>query len=98
MDIETLRCYTLSLPGVTEDQPFGEDIITFRIEGKIFFCLWLGGGKYDKKMVNPDLHSNCRLRQTNNYEMNIRPSNRPIIGIKNTGATSTMNSSTTRSS
>lgn len=49
MDIETLRCYTLSLPGVTEDQPFGEDIITFRIEGKIFLCLWLGGGKYDKK-------------------------------------------------
>jgi len=42
MDIEQVREYTLSLAGVTEDQPFGDDIITFRIEGKIFLCLWLG--------------------------------------------------------
>lgn len=49
MDIEQLRTYVLSLPGVTEDQPFGDDIITFRIEGKIFLCLWLGGGKYDRE-------------------------------------------------
>ena len=47
MNIETIREYTLSLPGVTEDQPFGDDIITFRIEGKIFLCLWLGGGRHD---------------------------------------------------
>ena len=39
----------LSINGVTEDQPFGDDIITFRIEGKIFLCLWLGGGKHDIK-------------------------------------------------
>ena len=45
MNIEQVREYTLSIPGVTEDQPFGDDIITFRIEGKIFLCLWLGGGK-----------------------------------------------------
>ena len=43
----------LSLPGVTEDQPFGDDIITFRLEGKIFVCLWLGGGKYDIKNGDP---------------------------------------------
>ena len=53
MDIETVRHYTLTLPGVTEDQPFGDDIITFRIEGKIFLCLWLGGGKYDMKNGEP---------------------------------------------
>ncbi|MCR4769950.1 MAG: MmcQ/YjbR family DNA-binding protein [Bacteroidaceae bacterium] len=47
MDIEQVREYTLSLFGVTEDQPFGDDIITFRLEGKIFLCLWLGGGKHD---------------------------------------------------
>ena len=49
MNIEQVREYTLSIPGVTEDQPFGDDIITFRIEGKIFLCLWLSGGKYDNK-------------------------------------------------
>ena len=49
MDIEQIREYTLSLNGVTEDQAFGEDIINFRLEGKIFVCLWLGGGKYDMK-------------------------------------------------
>jgi len=42
MDIEQVRDYCLSLQGVTEDQPFGDDIVTFRLEGKIFVCLWLG--------------------------------------------------------
>lgn len=53
MDIEQVREYTLSTPRVTEDQPFGDDIITFRIEGKIFLCLWLGGGKHDMKDGQP---------------------------------------------
>ena len=42
MNIEQVRAYALSLYGVTEDQPFGPDNITFRLEGKIFLCLWLG--------------------------------------------------------
>ena len=49
MNIEQVRDFCLLLPGVTEDQPFGDDIITYRIEGKIFLCLWLGGGKHDIK-------------------------------------------------
>ena len=53
MDIEQVRGYTLSLLGVTEDQPFGDEIITYRIEGKIFLCLWLGGGRYDMKDAGP---------------------------------------------
>ena len=55
MNIEEVRDYTLSLPGVTEDQPFGDDVITFRLEGKIFVCLWLGGGKHDMKDGEPRL-------------------------------------------
>ena len=55
MNIEQVREYTLSLYGVTEDQPFGDDIITFRLEGKIFVCLWLGGGEHDME------HSESRL-------------------------------------
>ena len=45
----------MSLNGVTEDQPFGDDIITFRLEGKIFVCLWLGGGEHDMKDSEPRL-------------------------------------------
>lgn len=46
MDIEQVREFTLSLYGVTEDQPFGDDNITFRVEGKIFLCLWLGNEEH----------------------------------------------------
>ena len=53
MNIEQVREYTLSLLGVTEDQPFGDDIITFRLEGKIFVCLLLGGGEHDIKDSEP---------------------------------------------
>ena len=49
MDIEQVREFTLSILGVTEDQPFGDDIITFRIEGKIFLCLWLGSDEQNIK-------------------------------------------------
>ena len=55
MNIEEVREYTLSLNGVTEDQPFGDDIITFRLEGKIFVCLWLGSDKNDMKDSEPRL-------------------------------------------
>ena len=53
MDIEQVREYTLSLAGVTEDQPFGDDVITFRLEGKIFVCLWLGNSSQDIKDSAP---------------------------------------------
>ena len=53
MNIEQIREYTLSLYGVTEDQPYGDDIITFRLEGKIFVCLWLGGGDHDMEHSTP---------------------------------------------
>lgn len=42
MNVEEVRDFALSLPGVTEDQVFGDDVVNFRIEGKIFLCLWLG--------------------------------------------------------
>ena len=39
MNVEEVRDYALSLPGVTEDMPFGEDCLTFRVEQKIFMCV-----------------------------------------------------------
>lgn len=55
MNIEQVREHTLSFPGVTEDQPFGDDIITFRLEGKIFVCLWLGSDKAEMQDGEPRL-------------------------------------------
>ena len=55
MDIEQVRDYTLSLLGVTEDQPFGDDIIIYRIEGKIFLCLSIGAGQNDMRDSEPRL-------------------------------------------
>ena len=55
MNIEEVHNYTLSLPGVTEDQPFGDDNVTFRLEGKIFECLWLGDDKHDTEDSEPRL-------------------------------------------
>lgn len=67
MNIEEVRYFALSLPGVTEDQPFGDDNITFRVEGKIFMCFWLGGGKYniDETM----LRFACKLAPEQNEEL-----------------------------
>ncbi len=39
MNIETIRDYCLSLPGVTEDCAFGPENILFRICNKIFACI-----------------------------------------------------------
>lgn len=36
MDVETLRAYCLSLPLSTEDFPFDESVLAFRVLGKIF--------------------------------------------------------------
>lgn len=36
MDIESLRTYCLSKKAVTEDFPFGETTLVFRVYGKIF--------------------------------------------------------------
>ena len=67
MNIEQVREYALSLCGVTEDQPFGDDNVTFRVEGKIFLCLWLGGGTYDKWDGAPRFA--CKLAPERNDEL-----------------------------
>lgn len=41
MDIETLRTYCLSKKAVTEDFPFGEDTLVFRVMNKIFLLVSL---------------------------------------------------------
>ncbi|NLX73768.1 MAG: MmcQ/YjbR family DNA-binding protein [Bacteroidales bacterium] len=42
-DIESLRDYCLSLPNATEDMPFGDDTLVFKVGGKIFLLTNLEG-------------------------------------------------------
>ena len=39
MNIEEARIYCLGKPGATEDFPFDETTLVFRVEGKIFACV-----------------------------------------------------------
>jgi len=41
MNIEQIREYALTMPGATEDMPYGNDWLIFRIGGKIFLHIWL---------------------------------------------------------
>lgn len=41
MDPETLRDYCLAKPGTTEDFPFDEDTLTFKVMGKMFALISL---------------------------------------------------------
>lgn len=45
MDIENLRQNCLSLKAVTEDMPFGEGTLVFRVLGKIFALMSLDEGE-----------------------------------------------------
>lgn len=41
MDIEQVREYALTMPNATEDMPYGNDWLIFRVGGKIFLHIWL---------------------------------------------------------
>ncbi len=41
MDIESLRDYVLQKPGVTEGFPFGEDVLVFKVNNKLFLLVSL---------------------------------------------------------
>ncbi|MDO5606877.1 MAG: MmcQ/YjbR family DNA-binding protein [Capnocytophaga sp.] len=59
MNIEDLRTYCLSKPQVTEDFPFDENFLTFKVMGKIFvlFSLakWEAGDKSINLKCDPEL-------------------------------------------
>ena len=54
MDIESLRDYCLSLPLATEDFPFDESTLVFRIVGKIFAMVDLENTEWFVLKCNPD--------------------------------------------
>ena len=62
MNIEALREYCLSLPQVTEDFPFDETTLVFRIGGKIFAMLDLERTEWFVLKCNPDYAIELRDR------------------------------------
>lgn len=36
MQLDALRTYCLAKPGATEDMPFGDDVLVFKVMGKMF--------------------------------------------------------------
>jgi len=65
MNLEEVREYCLSLPGVTEDSPYGPDMIVFRIEGKIFLHLPL---EYADPRISIKLPPDEGLSLRNSYD------------------------------
>jgi len=62
MNIEEIREYCLLKNGVTEDLPFGDNTLVFRVGGKIFLLADLGSGTQFNVKSDPDLAVELRER------------------------------------
>ena len=62
MDIETARKYCLSLPQATEDFPFDETTLVFRIGGKIFAMMDLENTEWFVLKCQPEYAIELRER------------------------------------
>ncbi len=73
MNIEELREYCLSLPGVTEHFPFDETTLVFKVNGKIFALTDLEGPLSVNLKCDPELAVELRERYPSvkpGYHMN----------------------------
>ena len=64
MNVESIREYCMSLPGVTEDFPFDESALAFRIQGKIFAMIDLDQPKWFVLKCQPELAQQLREEHT----------------------------------
>ena len=73
MDIESLRDYCISKKGVTEDFPFGDDTLVFKVNSKIFALVNLEGEPGINLKCDPALALELREQYpsvTPGYHMN----------------------------
>ena len=82
MNIEEIRDYCLAKAGVTEDMPFGEDTLVFRVGEKLFLLTSLSQG--DRFNVKCDPERAIELREQYaeiqpGYHMNKKHWNTVII-------------------
>jgi len=73
VNIEVLREYCISKPGVTEGFPFGEDTLVFKVGGKLFLLIGLSEANRFNVKCDPELA--IELREWHNevkpgYHMN----------------------------
>jgi len=54
MNIEELRMYCLSLPHTTEDFPFDQETLVFKVGGKIYLLTGLAGPFYINLKCDPE--------------------------------------------
>ena len=54
MDIELFRTYCLSLPAVTEDTPFDQSTLAFRVGGKIFILVDIDTFEFINMKCDPE--------------------------------------------
>lgn len=64
MDIETIRDYCLAKRGTTEGFPFGEDILVFKVMGKMTACIWLERPDLITLKCNPEYALELRERHS----------------------------------
>ena len=73
MNIEEIRDYCLAKPGVTEDMPFGEDTLVFRVGEKLFLLTSLSQGDRFNVKCDPEHAIELREQHTEvqpGYHMN----------------------------
>jgi len=73
MNIESFREYCISRKGVTEEFPFGETTLVFKVMGKMFALTNLDGEFSINLKCNPDLAIELRERYSSvlpGYHMN----------------------------
>jgi predicted DNA-binding protein (MmcQ/YjbR family) len=74
MNPESLRDFCLSLPGVTEELPFGPDILVFKVMGKVFLMTPLDRGDFSINVkCDPEIAEELRTRYSDvvpGYHMN----------------------------
>ena len=73
MNIEEIRDHCLAKPGVTEDMPFGEDTLVFRVGEKIFLLTSLSQGDRFNVKCDPEHAIELREQHTEvqpGYHMN----------------------------
>ena len=73
MNIEEIRDYCLAKPGVTEDMPFSEDTLVFRVGEKLFLLTSLSQGDRFNVKCDPELAIELREQHSEvqpGYHMN----------------------------
>jgi predicted DNA-binding protein (MmcQ/YjbR family) len=73
MNLETLRDFCLELAGVTEELPFGPDILVFKVMGKVFLLTSIDGKPQFNVKCDPEKAEELREQYADvvpGYHMN----------------------------